>query len=84
MYKKRGTTATELNQVKFTRQMATAESVDYILNITKFSADGRFRKCIENAIERAPKGRMAGRDGVFVEMMRLRRKSFAELLAVVT
>lgn len=79
--KEEGTTKNELDPVKSTRHITTKESEGYIPIVPKFSADRKFRKSIERDIIRAPKGRMARRDEVFVEMMKLSRKRLAELLA---
>lgn len=63
--------------------MATLKGQERIPQIRTFEADEKFRKSIEKGIVRAPNGKLAGKDELFAEMMKIDKKLFANLLITI-
>lgn len=63
--------------------MVTTENHRHFTIIKKLLEDGRLGKCIEKARERAVRCRMPARYEAVIKMMKLNRKLYTDLLAVI-
>lgn len=83
MYKRRGNHGSWVGPCEIYPIYGDNRSKGYIPEIKEFLAHARLRKTIRKAKERAPKGKMAGRNEMSVTMMKLSRDSLAYMLAAI-
>lgn len=65
---------------RYSSNICHTKGEGYARETEKFKADERFGNSIETAIGRAPSEKMAGKDGRFIEMIKIERKILPELL----